>query len=102
MNCEKFERVVTDIARGQLTQAGLREEAILHTQACKVCAARFAQAQNLSVALRALALLDENKKALVIFRQCFFTLSCRIYLIIILDVNTCAFPMIFMVYIPEA
>jgi hypothetical protein len=63
MNCEKFESVVTDMARKQLTEAALREEATLHTRACQRCAARFAQEQNLSVALRALALLDENKKA---------------------------------------
>jgi hypothetical protein len=63
MNCEKFENVVTDIARGQLTEASFREEATLHTKACESCAARLAQEQNLSVALRALALMDENKKA---------------------------------------
>ncbi len=63
MNCEKFENVVTDIARGQMTEASFREEATLHTKACERCAARLVQEQNLSVALRALALMDENKKA---------------------------------------
>ncbi len=63
MNCDNFESLIVDIARGQLMGASLREEATLHTHACQACAARLAREQNLSVALKALALLDENKKA---------------------------------------
>jgi hypothetical protein len=63
MNCENFENVIVDIARGQLIGASLREEATLHTRACPTCAARLARQQNLTVALKALVLLDENQKA---------------------------------------
>ncbi|MEW6126381.1 MAG: hypothetical protein AB1757_04895 [Acidobacteriota bacterium] len=63
MNCEKFDQSVTDLARGQLMESGVRDEALAHLKTCAACEARYEQEQNLSVALRVLAVLDENRQA---------------------------------------
>ena len=54
MNCQSFENVVTDLAREQLIEAALREEALQHSDACSACAARLSEERSLSVNLRAL------------------------------------------------
>lgn len=54
MNCQSFENVVTDLAREQLIEAALREEALQHSAGCSACAARLSEERNLSVDLRAL------------------------------------------------
>lgn len=55
MNCQSFESVVNDLAREQLIEATLRNEALQHSDACSACAARLSEERSLSVNLRALA-----------------------------------------------
>jgi len=54
MNCQSFENVVNDLAREQLIEAALREEALHHSDACSTCAARLSEERSLSMDLRAL------------------------------------------------
>ena len=54
MNCQGFENVVNDLAREQLIEAALREEALHHSDACSACAARLGEERTLSLNLRAL------------------------------------------------
>ena len=54
MNCQSFENIVTDLAREQLIETALREEALQHSDACSACAARLSEERSLSVSLRAL------------------------------------------------
>jgi hypothetical protein len=41
MNCQKFESVVSELARGQMMAAELRGEALAHIDACEDCAGRL-------------------------------------------------------------
>ncbi len=54
MNCQSFENVVNDLAREQLIEAALREEALHHSDSCSACAVRLSEERILSVNLRAL------------------------------------------------
>ena len=55
MNCQSFENVIDDLAREQLIEARLREEALRHSDECSTCAQRLAEERDLTVSLRALA-----------------------------------------------
>ena len=55
MNCEKFESVVSDLARGRMMAAEQRAEALAHSEACDDCAARFRDEQMLTRGLQSLA-----------------------------------------------
>jgi hypothetical protein len=63
MNCNEFEALVNDLARKRMMDAALRDETDLHAKDCARCNARLAEEKQLTVGLRALAILDENKKA---------------------------------------
>ena len=54
MNCQGFENVVNDLARVELIEAVLREEALQHSDQCSACAARLSEERSLSMNLRAL------------------------------------------------
>src|SRR6266404_5584612 len=41
MNCQRFEEVVTDIAREQLLPVGVRGEVLAHGRQCEPCAAKL-------------------------------------------------------------
>ena len=41
MNCQKFESVVSELARGQMMAAELRGEALAHVDGCEDCAVRL-------------------------------------------------------------
>ena len=41
MNCQKFETVVSELARGQMMAAEQRGEALAHSDVCEDCAARL-------------------------------------------------------------
>ncbi|HET6671465.1 MAG TPA: hypothetical protein VFH15_14655 [Pyrinomonadaceae bacterium] len=56
MNCQSFENIVNDLAREQLIEAALREEALHHSSDCATCAARLSDERSLTASLRALAL----------------------------------------------
>ncbi|MFZ0060800.1 MAG: hypothetical protein WAL47_02110 [Pyrinomonadaceae bacterium] len=56
MNCPSFENIVNDLAREQLIEATLREEAMHHSSGCATCAARLNDERSLTASLRSLAL----------------------------------------------
>ena len=51
MNCNDFETKVTDLARGQMMDAGARDRALAHAADCRRCAARLEDEQRLSAGL---------------------------------------------------
>ena len=55
MNCQSFETIIDDLAREQLIEATLREEALEHIEVCSTCAARLGEERSLTANLRALA-----------------------------------------------
>lgn len=55
MNCQKFENVVSELARGQMMAAEQRREALAHIDGCNHCAARLRDEEMLSRGLRSLA-----------------------------------------------
>lgn len=55
MNCQSFELIVNDLAREEITEATVREEALTHLAGCQECAASLQDAQSLTQRLRALA-----------------------------------------------
>lgn len=59
MNCQKFETILIDLARDQMMEASLREQALAHKNECQACAFRLDLEQQLTIGLRALA--DEMK-----------------------------------------
>ena len=56
MNCQQFTSFIVEMARGQIMDAASRDGAISHAESCQACAARLAQEQSLTHALRAVAL----------------------------------------------
>jgi hypothetical protein len=63
MNCKEFETLVNDLARKRMMDASLRDATCSHAKDCARCNARLAEEKQLTVGLRALAILDENQKA---------------------------------------
>lgn len=55
MNCQRFENVVSELARGQMMAAEQRGEALAHSDACESCAARLRDEEMLTRGLRSLA-----------------------------------------------
>ncbi len=55
MNCQRFEDVVSDIAREQIIDAGARAEALGHGEHCKRCAERLADERAMTIHLHSLA-----------------------------------------------
>jgi hypothetical protein len=77
MNCRNFETVITELARCQMLEARVREDALAHMEVCKHCATRFADEQSLTTGLREVAasatLIETNARVeaalLAAFRQ---------------------------------
>jgi hypothetical protein len=55
LNCRNLETIITELARGQMLEARVKEDAFAHMEACKHCASRFADEQALTAGLRAVA-----------------------------------------------
>ncbi|HKG58346.1 MAG TPA: hypothetical protein VKB05_01100 [Pyrinomonadaceae bacterium] len=55
MNCQRFETVVSELARGQMMAAEQRSEALAHSDECYDCAARLGDEQMLTLGLQSLA-----------------------------------------------
>jgi hypothetical protein len=55
MNCQKFENVVSELARGRMMAAEQRGEALAHSEACEKCAARLSDEEMLTRGLQSLA-----------------------------------------------
>ena len=54
MNCQRFENVVSELARGQMMAAGQRADALAHSDACDGCAARLRDEEMLTRGLQSL------------------------------------------------
>jgi len=63
MNCQKFESVVSELARGQMMAAEQRAEALSHSDVCDDCAARLSDEQMLTLGLQSLAAEMESLEA---------------------------------------
>ena len=63
MNCQRFENVVSELARGQMMAAEQRGEALAHSDACEECAARLRDEQMLTRGLKSLAVQMEALSA---------------------------------------
>ena len=63
MNCQKFESVVSELARGQMMAAEQRGEALAHSDACEHCAVRLRDEEMLTRGLRSLAVEMESMEA---------------------------------------
>ncbi len=63
MNCQKFESVVSELARGQMMAAEQRGEALAHSDACEDCAMRLRDEQMLTRGLHSLAAEMESFEA---------------------------------------
>lgn len=55
MNCQQFTSFIVEMARGRMMDAASRDGAMSHAESCQACAARLAQEQSLTNALRAVA-----------------------------------------------
>ena len=55
MNCQRFEDVVNDITREQIIDAGLRSEALTHSETCERCGVRLEDERAMTLHLRSLA-----------------------------------------------
>src|SRR5215217_1352104 len=55
MNCQRFENVVSELARGQMMAAEQRGEALAHSEACEKCAARLRDEEMLTRGFQSLA-----------------------------------------------
>lgn len=60
MNCQRFEQVVSDLARGQMMEADVRAEALAHSEECEHCEARLADEEKLTRGLQSLARAMES------------------------------------------
>jgi hypothetical protein len=63
MNCQQFTSLIVEVARGQMLDAAARDGATRHAETCQPCAARLAQEQSLTVALRTVALSMKEQSA---------------------------------------
>lgn len=63
MNCQKFESVVSELARGQMMAAELRGDALAHSDACDDCAMRLRDEEMLTRGLHSLAAEMESLEA---------------------------------------
>jgi len=55
MNCQRFENVVSELARGQMMAAEQRGEALAHSETCEKCDARLRDEEMLTRGLQSLA-----------------------------------------------
>lgn len=55
MNCQSFENIVNDLARDQIMEAIMHEQAVLHSEGCAACSVRLREELNLTKELRGLS-----------------------------------------------
>jgi hypothetical protein len=63
MNCQKFETVAGELARGRMMMAELREEALAHSNDCARCSSRLGDEEMLSRGLRSLGYQTSSLEA---------------------------------------
>lgn len=79
MNCQNFESIVNDLARDQIMEAVMREQAVQHSASCATCSSRLREEQLLTEGLRELGTLmqedcasDDVKARLVLELRSFY------------------------------
>lgn len=55
MNCQRFEKLVSELARGQMMEADVRAEALAHSDDCEHCLMRLRDEEKLTRGLQVLA-----------------------------------------------
>jgi len=65
MNCQDLQTIIIELARGQITDASLRDEALSHTASCARCSMQLEDQRTLSAGLKQVAAvtLDEQASA---------------------------------------
>jgi hypothetical protein len=63
MNCQRFTDVVGELARGQMMEADVRTDALVHSDACEKCAERLSHEQALTRAFYALSEQLQTRQA---------------------------------------
>lgn len=63
MNCQNFEIIVNELARRQMMQADVREQALAHTSECEACALRLADERALTQQLCAVTIEMKEMEA---------------------------------------
>ena len=63
MNCQKFEMVVSDLARGQMMEVETRTDALAHSEECERCMMRLRDEETLTRGLQLLAGETESMSA---------------------------------------
>jgi len=63
MNCQKFETVVGELARGRMMEIDIRREALVHSDECSRCALRLRNEDMLTRGLQLLAVETESAQA---------------------------------------
>jgi hypothetical protein len=63
MNCQRFEQLVSELARGQMMEADVRSEALAHSENCEHCLARLRDEEKLTRGLQMLAVEMESLQA---------------------------------------
>jgi hypothetical protein len=63
MNCQRFEQVVSELARSQMMEAEARSEALAHSEECERCAVRLRDEDTLTNGLQLLAAEMESVEA---------------------------------------
>ena len=63
MNCQRFEQLVSELARGQMMEAELRVEALAHSEYCERCLARLRDEEKLTRGLQMVAAQMETLQA---------------------------------------
>lgn len=63
MNCQKFESVVSDLARGRMMEADVRAGALGHSEECERCLARLRDEETLTRGLQLLSAQTETMVA---------------------------------------
>ena len=63
MNCQRFEQLVSELARGRMMEADVRSEALAHGEECERCAARLRDEEKLTRGLQMVAAQMETLAA---------------------------------------
>ena len=63
MNCHDMNGIVDDLARDQMMEASLREQALAHAESCACCAMRLEDERSLTAGLRGVAVATAAEQA---------------------------------------
>jgi hypothetical protein len=63
MNCQNLQMIITELAREQMLDARVREDALAHIETCGGCAARFDDERSLTAGLQSIARSSASSQA---------------------------------------